>query len=61
MTLEELAGYMKSLKVDQAMAFDGGSSTSLYVNIADKPKFVLTSAKDNAARKVKSIILIKSE
>jgi len=59
MTLQELADYMKSLNVDQAMAFDGGSSTSLFVNIADKPKFILTSAKDNAARKVKSVLLVK--
>jgi exopolysaccharide biosynthesis protein len=59
MTLPELADYMKSLNVDQAMAFDGGSSTSLYVNMPDKPKFILTSAKDNSARKVKSVVLIK--
>ncbi|HBH17694.1 MAG TPA: hypothetical protein DDX14_01885 [Cyanobacteria bacterium UBA9579] len=59
MTLEEIAEYMKSLEVDQALALDGGSSTSMYVNLPDQPKFVLTSAKDNAARRVKSIILIK--
>lgn len=59
MTIPELAEYMKSLDVDQAIAFDGGSSTSIYVNLPDKPKFVLTSAKNNAARKVKSVLLVK--
>lgn len=57
MTLKELAEFMKSLKVDQAIAFDGGSSTSLYVNLPEYDKFVLTSAKDNAARRIKSAIL----
>jgi exopolysaccharide biosynthesis protein len=61
MTLSELADYMKSLNVDQAIAFDGGSSTSLYVNIPDKPKFVLTSAKNNSARRIKSILLVKED
>ena len=65
MTLEELSGFMKNLDVEQAMAFDGGSSTSLYVDKnligmeTDKPTFVLTSAKDNAARRVKSILIVK--
>jgi len=59
MTLQELADYMQSLNVDQAMAFDGGSSTSLYVNMPDKQKFVLVSAKDNSARRVKSVLLVK--
>ncbi|MDD3012944.1 MAG: phosphodiester glycosidase family protein [Candidatus Gastranaerophilales bacterium] len=61
MTLQELADYMKSLNVNQAMAFDGGSSTSLYANLPDRPKFILTSAKDNSARRVKSILLVKSD
>lgn len=61
MTLAELAEFMKNLDVTQAMAFDGGSSTSLYVNLPDYQKFVLTSAKNNAARQVKSVILIKFE
>jgi len=59
MTLEELAQFMKELGVDQAMAFDGGSSTSLYVNLPDQKKFNLVSAKENSARKVKSVLLIK--
>jgi len=58
MTLEELSGFMKNLDVEQAMAFDGGSSTSLYVDIPEK-KLMLTSAKDNAARRVKSILIVK--
>lgn len=59
MTLPELSDLMKKLGAIKAMAFDGGSSTSLYVN--DKEKFVLTSAKDNAARRVKSVFLIKNQ
>lgn len=59
MTIPELAEYMKSLDVEQAIAFDGGSSTSMYVNLPDKTKFVLTSAKNNAARRVKSVLLVK--
>jgi len=64
-TLPELADFMKKLKVEQAMAFDGGSSTSLYINYtlagmaSDKPTFSLTSAKDHTARKVKSILIVK--
>ncbi len=61
MTLKELAEFMKSLEVEQALALDGGSSTSLYINLPDQPKFILTSAKENAARRVKSIILIQPE
>lgn len=56
MTLKEFAEYMEKLKVDEAMAFDGGSSTSLYVK---SPELVITSAKANAARLVKSMILVK--
>jgi len=57
MTLEEFSKFMKKQNVEKAMAFDGGSSTSLYVNLPDYPKFVLTSAKNNSARRVKSMIL----
>ncbi|MFH0703331.1 MAG: phosphodiester glycosidase family protein [bacterium] len=60
MTLPELAAFVEKLGVDSAMAFDGGSSTSLYINLPDNQKFILTSAKDNAARKVKSALLIKN-
>jgi len=59
MTLEELAGFMKEIGAEKAMAFDGGSSTSLYVDISEKKEFLLTSAKDNAARRVKSILIVK--
>lgn len=65
MTLEELADFMKSLGVEKAMAFDGGSSTSLYLDYnllgfeTDKEKFILNSAKDNAARRVKSVLFVK--
>jgi exopolysaccharide biosynthesis protein len=59
MTLKQLANFMKTMNVDQAMAFDGGSSTSLYVNLPNHEKFILTSAKDNSARRVKSVLLVK--
>lgn len=59
MTLEDLAKFMKKQNVEKAMAFDGGSSTSLYVNLPDYPEFILTSAKNNSARRVKSMILWK--
>lgn len=61
MTLEQLARYLRKLGIEQALALDGGSSTSLYVNLPDSQKFILTSAKDNAARKVKSFILVKNQ
>jgi len=65
MTLEELANFMKEIGAEKAMAFDGGSSTSLYLNktligmASDKLTFNLTSAKDNSARRVKSILIVK--
>ena len=58
MTLQELSDFMKDLGVEKAMAFDGGSSTSLYVKLPEK-KFMLNSSKDNTARKVKSILIVK--
>ena len=48
----------KGYKEIFAMAFDGGSSTSLYVNLPEKSKFILNSAGDNAARHVKSVLII---
>ncbi len=58
MTIKELSKLLKEMDVDSAMALDGGSSTSMYIkNI----KFILNSAKDASARKVKSIILIKDQ
>lgn len=58
MTLEELADFMKGLGAQHSMAFDGGSSTSLYVDIP-KERLIVNSAKDNSARKVKTILLVK--
>lgn len=58
MKLGELSDFMNSLGVEQAMAFDGGSSTSLYVDLPSK-KLVLNSAKDRTARRVKSILILK--
>lgn len=59
LTLKELADFMKKLGVEEAMAFDGGSSTSLYVDIPEKRGFILNSAKDNAARRVKSVLVLR--
>ena len=59
MTLKELANFLKRIGADQAMAFDGGSSTSLYIKMPGQKKFVLTSAKNNAARRVKSMMIVK--
>ena len=59
MTLEELSDFMKEIGVDKAMAFDGGSSTSLFVDIPEKRGFMLNSAKDRTARRVKSILVLK--
>lgn len=58
LTLKELTDFLKKLKVEHAMAFDGGSSTSLYVDLLGK-KLNLNSAKDNTARRVKSILILK--
>lgn len=57
MTLDELANLFQQLDFDKAMAFDGGSSTSLYLKYKDFDLNVV-SAKDNSARKIKSAILI---
>lgn len=58
MTLKELADFMRQIGAKEALAFDGGSSTSFY---ADLPlaKIVLSSAKDDYARKVKSILIVR--
>lgn len=60
MTLEELANLFQQLDFDKAMAFDGGSSTSLYVKY-DNCDLNIVSAKDNSARKIKSAILINPQ
>ena len=61
MTIEELADFMKNLRAEDALAFDGGSSTSLFLDndLTGKEAFVLTSAKDNSARSVKSVLIVK--
>ncbi len=58
MTIKELQKLAKELGAEKALAFDGGSSTSMFVNLPDKP-FELNSAKDNQARLIKSALLVK--
>lgn len=58
MTIKELADFAKGLGAQKALAFDGGSSTSLYVNLPDV-KLNINSAKDNGARRVKSVLIVK--
>ncbi|OGI03703.1 MAG: hypothetical protein A2Y25_08175 [Candidatus Melainabacteria bacterium GWF2_37_15] len=59
MTLKELAEFMQDdLKVKQALALDGGGSTSLYVDLPGQDKFVLNSEEDGSARRVKSVFLV---
>lgn len=57
MTLPELAKLVDRLGMEKALAFDGGSSTSLYVNLPEK-KLSLVSAGEGAGRKVKSVLLV---
>lgn len=60
MNLQELAVYIQNnIGPDKAMAFDGGNSTSLYVDDSQNGKFILSSyARSITARRVKSMILI---
>ena len=54
MDLYEVRDYVKSLGWDRAMAFDGGSSTSMnYLN-----KYNVTSIGDGAGRSLKSFMII---
>ena len=54
MDLYEVRDYVKSLGWDRAMAFDGGSSTSMnYLN-----KYNITSIGDGAGRSLKSFMVI---
>ncbi len=54
MDMYEVHDYVKSLGWDRAMAFDGGSSTSMnYLN-----KYSVTSVGDGAGRSVKSFLII---
>jgi len=58
LTIKELQKLVKKLGAEKAMAFDGGSSTSMFVNLPEKP-FELNSAKDGASRRIKSVLLVK--
>lgn len=54
MDMYEVHDYVKSLGWDRAMAFDGGSSTSMnYLN-----KYSVTSVGDGAGRSVKSFLIV---
>lgn len=54
MDMYEVHDYVKSLGWDRAMAFDGGSSTSM--NYLDK--YEITSVGDGAGRSVKSFLIV---
>ena len=60
-TLQDLTNFLKPFSFDKIMAFDGGSSTSLYVKLKGKVLVDITSAKDNSARRVKSILLVSNK
>ena len=54
MDMYEVHDYVKNLGLDRAMAFDGGSSTSMnYLN-----KYSVTSVGDGAGRSVKSFLIV---
>ena len=55
MDLYEVHDYVKNLGLDRAMAFDGGSSTSM--NYLDKYEVVSTKG-DGGARSLKSFMLV---
>lgn len=57
MTIPELSELVKRLDMEKALAFDGGSSTSLYVNLPQK-KFSLISMGEGVGRRVKTILLV---
>lgn len=61
LTLEELSYLLKKEGYKKAMAFDGGSSTSLYANLGDNKELNIISAKNDSTRKVKSVILINKK
>lgn len=56
MNMYEVHEYVKSLGLDRAMAFDGGSSTSM--NYLDKYNVISTKG-DGAGRSVKSFMVVK--
>ena len=55
MTIEELAQLMKKRKMEKAMAFDGGSSTSF-----ENGALSITSVGDDLGRKVKSFLAVRA-
>lgn len=57
-SLENLPEYLQPFGFESAMAFDGGSSTSLFVR---KPfeNFVINSAKEDKGRFVKSFLFVR--
>ncbi len=55
MDMYEVHDYVKSLGWDRAMAFDGGSSTSMnYLN-----KYNVTSIGDGAGKSLKSFMIVR--
>lgn len=58
MTMDELAEFVKKMKLDKVMALDGGSSTSLIADINNK-KIKVIANKNDQSRRVKSFWYIK--
>jgi exopolysaccharide biosynthesis protein len=56
----ELQSLIKTLKLDKAMAFDGGSSVSFYLNDCGKKRYV-TGLSDSGLRQIKSALVITSK
>lgn len=57
-SLENLPEYLQPFGFESAMAFDGGSSTSLFVRQPFE-NFVINSAKENKGRFVKSFLFVR--
>ena len=55
MTIDELSTFLKKKKMQKALAFDGGSSTSF-----ENGGVSITSTEDEQGRKVKSFLSVKS-
>lgn len=54
----EFKNLLKKLQLDKAMAFDGGSSVSLYLNDCGR-KIFITGLSDGGSRKIKSALVIR--
>lgn len=65
LTIEQLATLFKYLNVESALAYDGGSSTTLYVLMPDqKPQVTIADVNVNGERypaRVKSVLLLLKE